>query len=267
VTRLAAVLGWPVAHSRSPAIHNAAYRAVGVDAVYVPLAVAPDALPAALGGVRALGFLGVNVTVPHKEGALGACDAVEGVAAEVGAVNTIVVRDGRLIGSNTDVEGFARALAEAGGGADGPAVMLGAGGSARAVLAALRGHEVRVVARRPEQAAALPARAFPWSEEGLRAALAGAGLVVDTTPIGLSAEREDAARPEAPLDALAPGALVCSLVYHREPRLLARARAAGLRVQDGTAMLVHQAALAFTAMTGRAAPLEVMRAAFAAAAP
>jgi len=272
--KLAAVLGWPVAHSRSPAIHNAAYRALGIDAVYVPLAVPPGELQAALLGVRAMGFLGANVTVPHKEEARRLCDEVDELAAAVGAVNTVVVRAGRLVGANTDCEGFARALAEAGG-ARGPAVVLGAGGSARAVLAVIggspaaawvggsipRGSDRRIVARRPERAAGL-GRAFPWTEAGLGAALDGAGLVVDTTPTGLSAEAEAALPAPVPLDRLAPDALVVSLVYHREPALLAAARARGLRVLDGASMLVHQAALAFTLMTGREAPLDVMRAAF-----
>lgn len=264
--KVAAVLGWPVTHSRSPALHNAAYRALGIDAVYVPLAVAPGTLGAALGGVRALGFLGVNVTVPHKEEARRLCDEVDALATEVGAVNTVVVRDGRLLGANTDVAGFARALAEAGG-ASGPVVILGAGGSARAVAAAVRaeGGEPRVVARRPERARDLGA-AFPWTAAGLAEALEGAGLVVDTTPTGLSSQEGvgEASHPApVPLEALDSHAIVASLVYHREPALLARARARGLRTMDGAGMLVHQAALAFTLMTGREAPLEIMRAAFA----
>jgi shikimate dehydrogenase len=263
--RLAAVLGWPVAHSRSPALHNAAYRALDIDAVYVALAVAPGELAAALGGVRALGFLGVNVTVPHKEEARRLCDEVDRLAAEVGAVNTIVVRDGRLVGANTDVAGFARALADEGG-ASGPVVILGAGGSARAVAAAVRadGGEPRVVARRPEKARELGA-GFPWTPRGLGEALDGAGLVVDTTPTGLSHDSDsDGAHPvPVPLERLDQTALVASLVYHREPALLSRARALGLRTMDGAGMLVHQAALAFTLMTGREAPLDVMRAAFA----
>jgi shikimate dehydrogenase len=262
--RLAAVLGWPVAHSRSPALHNAAYRALDIDAVYVALAVAPGELPAALEGVRALGFLGVNVTVPHKEEARRLCDEVDRLAAEVGAVNTILVRDGRLVGANTDVAGFARALAEAGG-ASGPVVILGAGGSARAVAAAVRadGGEPRFVARRPEKARALGA-AFPWTPAGLGEALDGAGLVVDTTSVGLAADSDASHPAPVPLERLDKTALVASLVYHREPGLLARARALGLRTMDGAAMLVHQAALAFTLMTGHEAPLAVMRAAFAA---
>jgi shikimate dehydrogenase len=257
--KLAAVLGWPVGHSRSPALHNAAYRAVGVEAVYAALPVPPDRLGAALAGVRALGFLGVNLTVPHKEAGLALCDDIDPVAARVGAVNTVVVTDGRLRGANTDVEGFARALAEAGGAAAGPAVLLGAGGAARAVVAALApDREVRIVARTPARAAGL-GTVFPWTAEALAQALAGAGLVVDCTPMALAPETDIPVE----VDDLAADALVASLVYHREPALVARARARGLRVMDGAAMLVHQAALAFELMTGRRAPLEVMRAAMA----
>jgi shikimate dehydrogenase len=281
--RLAGVLGWPVAHSRSPAIHNAAYRALGIDAAYAALAVAPGELAAALAGVRAMGFLGVNVTVPHKEEARRLCDEVEPLAERVGAVNTVVVREGRLVGANTDVGGFARALADAGG-ARGPVVVLGAGGSARAVVAAVAAASgsasaspaaagvggpvpygsdtLRIVARRPERAAGLGGTIYPWTPAGLARALDGAGLLIDTTPIALSPTAEDALPSPVPLDLLADGALVASLVYHREAALLTRARARGLRVMDGAAMLIYQAALAFTLMTGRDAPLDVMRAAF-----
>lgn len=260
--RLAAVLGWPVAHSRSPALHGAAYRATGIDAVYVALAVAPGAVAAALAGVRALGFLGVNVTVPHKEEALRLCDEVEPLAAAIGAVNTVVVSEGRLVGANTDVHGFARALEEAGGAPAGAAVVLGAGGSARAVVAALAGREVRLVAREPARAVGLGGAIFPWTVAGLFAALEGATLVVDTTPTGLSAEGESGLPAPIPLERLAAEAVVASLIYHREPALLARARACGLRTFDGAAMLIHQAARAFVLMTGVAAPIDAMRAAF-----
>jgi shikimate dehydrogenase len=270
-TRLAGVIGWPVAHSRSPAIHNAAYAHLGLDMVYVPLAVEPTRLAVALRGLVALGFVGVNVTVPHKPQAAELVDELDEVAREVGAVNTIrVAVDGRLVATNTDVAGYADGLDEIGTPV-GPAVVLGAGGAARAVIVALRrrGHEVQVVARDPARAQTLAetraAAVHPWSAAGLEHALAGARLLVDATSLALDPTAEAAVVAGLPLGRLAEGALVSSLVYHREPALLAAARARGLAVQDGAAMLVHQAARAFTFMTGQVAPLAVMRAAFVSA--
>jgi len=267
-TRVAAVLGHPVEHSRSPALHNAAYRALGIDAVYVALDVEPAAFDAALAGVAALGFLGVNVTVPHKAAALAACDEVDDVARLVGAVNTVVVRDGRLAGSNTDVFGFRRSLEEGLGAAPARAVVLGAGGAARAAVVGLAelGASVRVVAR--DHARARPLLGLgayevaPWTAVALASALEGCDLVVDATPAGLSPAAEAAVPAPIPLEVLRAGAAVATLVYHRDTALLAAARARGLRTMDGSGMLIHQAARAFTLMTGREAPLEVMRAAF-----
>jgi shikimate dehydrogenase len=265
-TRVAGVIGWPVEHSRSPAIHNAAYAAIGLDAVYVPLAVPPGELAAALRGMAALGFLGANVTVPHKQEAARLCDSLDEAARISGAANTLRPADGRLEGFNTDVPGYADALDEARV-PRGTAVVLGAGGAARSVVLALwrRGHTITVVARNPAQAQPLVALglavAAPWTHEALSAACAKAGLLVDATSSALDPAAEAALLPSVPLEALPAGALVSSLVYHREPALLAAARARGLAVQDGGPMLVHQAARAFAIMTGREAPLDVMRAA------
>ncbi len=271
--KLAGVLGWPITHSRSPAIHNAAYRALGLDAIYLPLAVTPERLPEAIAGLRALGFVGANVTVPHKQAAMALCDDLDPAAIAVGAVNTVIVAaDGRLIGYNTDVEGFEHSLADL---AARPtrAVVLGAGGAARAVVRALRGMNVHsaVVARYPARAKDLlalgAAEIAPWRKDALAAVLAGADLLVDATSLGLSDRSEATAPDEIPLDTLADHALVCTLVYHRDTALLAAARARGLRTRDGAEMLVRQAARAFELMTGHPAPLEVMRAALRPAAP
>ena len=266
--RLAGVLGWPVAHSRSPALHGAAYRALGLSAIYLPFAVAPADLAAAVRGLAVLGALGVNVTVPHKGAALALCDEVDEVARAVGAVNTIVYSpEGRARGFNTDVAGFTDALD---GRAPGPAVVLGAGGAARAVVLALtaRGDQVTVVARDPAAAARAAAVAgaatAQWTEAELRQVCAGARLVVDATSAGLEPGRRLA--PSPPLERLASGAVVISLIYHHETALLAEARALGVATMDGGPMLVHQAARAFTLMTGCAAPLDVMFAAYAATA-
>ena len=264
--RSAYVFGHPVAHSLSPALHTAGYAACGLDAHYRALDVAPRDLPGALERLRAERALGANVTAPHKQAVARLCDRLDPLAALVGAVNTIVVDGaGVLTGHNTDVGGFLDALVEAGSpsGAGAIAVVLGAGGASRAVIAALAstGTCVHVVARRPERAAGLislgAARVLPWTDAALADACAGATLVVDATALF-----SDALWPApVPLSKLARAARVVSLSYGRESLWLAQARAAKLATQDGLPMLLHQAARAFTLMTGFAAPLAAMRAA------
>jgi shikimate dehydrogenase len=233
-------------------MHNAAYRALGIDAVYELMPVSPDeaAIDAALARVRA-DLMGVNVTVPHKQAVMPRLDVIEARARRVGAVNTIVVENARLVGYNTDVYGFHKGLDRH----YRRAVVLGAGGSARAVLEALddMASERTVIARRPGELGSIA-----WNAENLARALDGADLLVDTTSAGLA---DDPYPTVVPLDRLAPDALVYSLIYHREPALLRDARARGLRTQDGLTMLVHQAALAFQYLTGVEAPIDVMRAA------
>jgi len=263
-TRVAAVLGWPVEHTRSPALHNAAFAAVGLDAVFVAFAVPPGHLETAVRGLGALGVLGASLTVPHKEAALAACDEVVPPADRIGAVNCLVFRDGRVIGHNTDAGGFvddlvARQVLPAGR----RAIVLGAGGAARAVAAGLAdaGASVEVIARRPDSVDFAPSH--PWQADVIAARFAGADLVVDCTPLALhpSSEAPLAALPVAAL----PGhALVASLVYHRRGALLDAAARRRLRTLDGRGMLVHQGARAFQLWTGRPAPLDVMAAALAA---
>ncbi|MBE7450904.1 MAG: shikimate dehydrogenase [Kofleriaceae bacterium] len=262
-TRLAAVLGWPVAHSRSPALHNAAFAAAGVDAVYVALPVPPAELATVLRALAATGALGASVTVPHKEAALAACTRVDALAARAGAVNCVVFTGGEIVGHNTDAGGFVDALAEAGVvvAAGRRAVVLGGGGAARAVAMGLgdAGAEVIVVARRPEAVAWCAARA--WA--ALADALADAALLVDATSAGLAPATELALAEQVPLERLPASAAVATLVYHRPTALLARAAAAGHVTVDGGGMLLHQAARAFALWTGQPAPLAVMRAALA----
>jgi shikimate dehydrogenase len=281
--KIAGVIGWPIAHSRSPAIHGAAYKAVGLDAIYLPLAVAPERLAQAIVGVRALGFMGVNVTVPHKQAVVHLCDVLDPAAAAVGAVNTVIVgADGKLHGHDTDIEGFAESLGHfADSLADRRrifgnlrdarypqgvrAVVLGSGGGARAVVAALRGMRIHtaVSARdlgRAEHLVELGAAAIiPWRRDALVGALAGIDLLVDATSMGLTPEGEAAATAEIPIDVLPDHAIVSSLVYHRDTALLAAARARGLATLDGSEMLIRQAAVAFRLMTGIEPPLDVMR--------
>ena len=271
-TQLFGLLGWPVGHSHSPAMHNAAAAALGLNWAYVPLPVRPDRLADALRGLVALGFRGANVTVPHKETVLPHLDAVYPAARVIGAVNTLVVSDGRLTGFNTDWSGFLADLESyrlALYGRD--CLVLGAGGSARAVIYALlrRGCRVTVLARRPEQAQQLVAdlaRAFPEATlraDELQAAVGvAAGLdepiVINATPLGMVGANVDLSPwPDAPLPR---GAFVYDLVYNpRQTRLLAQAAADGRRAANGLGMLVHQAAEAFEVITGRRPNAQVMR--------
>lgn len=264
-TRVAAVIGDPVAHSKSPALHNAAFAATGVDAVFVAWRVTPADLAAAVAGFRTLDLLGVSVTVPHKQTIAALCDRLSAPADIIGAVNCLAFeRSGDrvyVIGHNTDAGGFVDSLRRDAGQdpAGCRALLLGAGGAARAVhagLAAAGADRVDVVARQPE--GVTWTRAHPWTADTLAVLLPGCDLLVDCTSLALDPAREAQAPAPIPLDHLPAHAVVASLVYHREPALLAAARARGLRVLDGAGMLVHQGARAFTLWTGREAPLDIM---------
>ena len=270
-TQLIGLLGWPVAHSVSPAMHNAAAAALGLDWLYVPLPVRPEALPSALGGLAALGFRGVNVTVPHKAAVLPYLDAVYPVAGTIGAVNTITINDGLLTGFNTDWSGFLADLKDHDVAlARRECLVLGAGGAARAMVYALlhEGARVTVLARREEQAAALAAELSQALSTSIASGpLAGAAelaaefyqpLIVNTTPLGMAGANADRSPwPDAPI----PGhAFVYDLVYSPPlTPLLAAAQAAGCRVANGLGMLVNQAAEAFALWTGREPDRAVMR--------
>lgn len=233
------VLGDPVAHSRSPAMHGAAFAALGLPHRYFAFHVAPAALPAALAGARALGLGGVNLTVPHKQAALPLMDATTSAAARIGAINTVCIEGGRLVGHNTDGPGFVAALGELPGGPPRTAVVLGSGGAARAVVDALT-HELRAevtwVTRRP---AALPPG--PWRSAGYpELTLADADLLVNATIVGMPGGPTAFPVPIA-VDPLPAGARVIDLVYPRPAHgLLADAAARGLPTQDGLPMLLWQ---------------------------
>jgi shikimate dehydrogenase len=262
-TRLAALIGSPVRHSYSPAIHNAAFRALGLDWVYLAFEVAPGRVPEALAGVRALGIGGLSVTLPHKEDAAAAVDELSATAAALGAANTVVVgADGRLRGENTDAAGFLASLADAGvDPTDRRCLVRGAGGAARAVVWALAeaGAAAVVVVpgrdrARAERTAALAGALGRVGEAG---EAAGADIVVNATPIGLDGGPDLAVDPAL----LGPGQVVVDLVPRPTTALLGAAGARGARPVDGLGMLVHQAALAFRLWTGCDPPLDVMRAA------
>ncbi|HET8629471.1 MAG TPA: shikimate dehydrogenase [Thermomicrobiales bacterium] len=275
VTRHSVVplLGHPVAHSLSPAFQDAAFAAAGIPARYVLWDVAPGELAAAVARLREPGVLGANVTVPHKEAVVPLLDALTPRAARVGAVNTIVKRGAALEGDNTDLDGFLAPLRERGLPlAATRAVLLGAGGAARAVAAALldAGAPALAVANRtPARAVALArdlgdARvcALGLDDPALGEACAGAGLLVNATSAGWGDDAPPAAL--AALDRLPPGALVYDLTYRATPFLRAAA-ARGLATLDGLPMLVEQGALAWRRWTGREPPRAAMRAAAAAA--
>src|SRR3954447_3454506 len=183
------VIGWPIAQSKSPAMQNAGLRALGLDWSYVKLPVRPDQLTAAIRGAQALGFRGLNVTIPHKEAVLGLCEP-DPLAREVGAVNTVIFESDRVLGFNTDVHGFRMLLAETGVQPGGRALILGAGGAAKAVAMGLltAGHrDIRVMSRRAVpmivQSELIPS--LRWDEAALAIELAATDLLIDATPRGL----------------------------------------------------------------------------------
>jgi shikimate dehydrogenase len=259
-TRVGAVIGWPVEHSKSPALHNAAFAAAGLDAVFVALPVHPDDLPAAVAGMKAMGFLGCSVTVPHKEAVAALCDRLTEPAATIGAVNCLSFEDGAVVGHNTDAGGFVDSLQEAGINPAGRrAVLLGAGGAARAVAAGLHdaGATVDVIARSPDKYTWT--QAHPWTAQTLADLSPHCDLLVDCTSAALDPTREASIPAPIPIEALPASAAVASLVYHREPALLAAARARGLQTVDGAGMLVHQGARALRLWLDLDPPIAAMR--------
>lgn len=277
MTQRVGVVGYPVEHSISPPIQQAALDALGVDARYERWAVAPADLVAWVAGLRAADVLGANVTVPHKEAVLPLLDELTDTARAIGAVNTIVNDGGRLRGDNTDAAGFLRALDDVGGPPPGgEAVLLGAGGAARAVGHALVGVDIgalivanRDAARAERLVASLRAAAPAFErltavgldDPALDGALASCALLVNATTVGLQPGQRllDVAH-------LPESALVIDLIYNPPvTALLADAEQRGARVLNGLPMLVYQAALAFERWTGRQPPLETMFAAARAA--
>ena len=273
-TRVVGVIGWPVEHSVSPPMHNAAFRKLALPWCYVPLPVRPELVREALLGARALGIAGLNVTVPHKQAVHALVDELTPAAQVIGAVNTVSFQDDRIIGHNTDAGGFLRALDEAGFAPAGcSAVVLGSGGAARAVVYALGsvGAQVAILNRTTQRALDLArefAPSFPQAQitgdalcvATLERCAASAQLVVNTTPLGMWPKVESSPWPEEL--SFPASAFYYDLVYNpRETKLVRQARAAGGRASDGLGMLVHQGAEAFERWTGQEAPVDVMYAA------
>lgn len=266
-TQVVAVIGDPISHSLSPAIHNAAFEAVGLDWVCVALPVAAGAAGAAVGGIRALGLAGVSVTMPHKHAVIDQLDEVTEVAGALDAVNCIRMRGGRLIGDNTDGAGFLGGLkADFGFEADGRrCVVLGAGGAARAVVLALAGagaSRVVVVNRTEVTAQRAVTLAGPVGRVGSFDDIVDADLVVNATPIGMAGAGGNADDVPLPVELLHDGLVVAELIYHpARTRLIDEAESVGARAANGVSMLVHQAAVSFESWTGVRAPLAAMIAA------
>ena len=255
---LAGVIGWPVAHTRSPAIHNHWITKYGLKGAYVQLPVQPDRLETAIRGLAALGFAGCNVTVPHKVSAMRFMDELHPAARRVAAINTIVVQpDGRLLGMNNDGAGYIQSLRDADAtwrGDAGPALVLGAGGAARAIAVALLDEgvpELRITNRTLERAQELAndfgdrVKVVPWAERN--EAMAGVSLLVNTTSLGMHGQAPLAVA----LDALPLEAMVSDAVYiPLETPLLAQARMRGHRTVNGLGMLLNQARPAFQSWFG-----------------
>jgi len=272
------VFGDPVAHSKSPVFHNAALRASGIDAQYVKIHVRPQELPAALRALPAAGFLGTNITIPHKAGALAAVDEADDYARKSGAVNTVVVKAGQLLGFNTDGPGLLRAIREEFSAdlRDLRVLLLGAGGGAgRAIAVQCAMEKCRrlvLVNRTAEKAAHLAAELAPFFQRGptdrilaiphedqfLREQLAHTDLIINATSVGM----KPADAPLLPASLLTSSLLVFDTVYaHDKTRLVTDAEAAGARAANGLSMLLHQGALSFEIWFDRPAPLDIMRAA------
>jgi shikimate dehydrogenase len=255
-TRLAAVIGDPVRHSLSPALHNAAYRELGLDWVYVAFEIPDGKAATALDALRALDLIGLSVTMPHKTAVASLCDELTPDASALRSVNTVTrLGDGRLHGDSTDGEGFVRSLREKGHDPDGAKVLvLGAGGAARAVVVALQraGATVSVAARRSDAAVATGGQPIAW--DGRDDAAGAADIVVNATPVGMGDGRIPLERE------LDPKSVYADLVYHPlETPLLVAARSVGAATVDGLGMLVFQAALQVERWSGKAAPISAMR--------
>jgi shikimate dehydrogenase len=269
------IFGWPVAHSKSPQMHESAAQALGIALRYERFEVPPEGLAAAVGAKHAAGIDGYNLTVPHKMAIMALVDEVTPAARAIGAVNTVVRRGGRYLGDNTDAPGLVRSLEEAGVQLSGArVVVLGAGGAARAAVVGLAeagAKEVRVLSRKPMQSEALCRALADAVGCGLEAApldeasrhFGGASLLVQATSATLASNPGAQAFADSlPLDALPDSAAVVDMVYKPlETTLLARANARGLVTVDGLGMLLHQGAIAFEIWTGFEPPLDVMRAA------
>ena len=269
-TRLCGVIGDPIEHTMSPAMHNAAFIQMGLDYVYVPFKVKKEELGQAINGMRGLNIRGLSVTIPHKVTVIPLLDKLDPLAEKIGAVNTITNDDGVLTGCNTDAGGFLQALLVRGIEPKGKRiVILGAGGASRAIsfILAERGAHLAILNRRLERAEALAGRLSSFSpqevetmelvEASLNEVLPAADILVNTTSVGMS---PDVSGTPVPAELLKSGLVVFDIVYNpMGTRLLKEARAAGGETISGVDMFVWQGALAFERWTGEKAPVGLMK--------
>jgi shikimate dehydrogenase len=269
-TKICALIGDPVEHTMSPAMHNAAYKKLGLDYVYIPFSVKPEWLAKAVNGLRALNVTGFNVTIPHKVAVIPLLDGMDPLAEQIGAVNTVVNEDGKLLGSNTDAEGFLKALQENGiEPKDKKVVVLGAGGASRAIsyILAQNGARVTIANRRQELDWAVAISKLILKDfrvevkvyelGQLPEAIDNTDLLVNATSAGMSPNNE--ASP-VPTQLLSKVPAVFDIVYNPlETRLLREAKAAEAKTISGVDMLAWQGALAFEKWTGQKAPVNLMR--------
>lgn len=271
-TRICGLLGYPVAHSYSPAMHNAAFQTLGINWVYLPLPVAAQCLATAVAALRAFNLAGVNVTVPYKKAVLPLVDELTTAAKNIGAVNVIVNRAGKLTGDNTDGAGFIRGLeAEANFTIAGKeAVVLGAGGAARAVAVqlALTGvKHLTILNRTPTKGEQIvskikklgvDAKIMLWNEPNWRQAIKAADLVVQASSVGMHPNTQQCLPVKA--SDFRRDQVVCDLIYNPSQTIfLQRAALAGAQTFNGLGMLLYQGVLAFELWTDRSAPVELMR--------
>lgn len=272
-TQLLGVIGHPVKHSMSPVMHNAAIANLGLDYVYLPFPIAPDQLKTAIDGFAAVGVQGFSITIPHKQTIMPLLAGVSDVAQAIGAVNTVWRNDRGWCGTNTDALGFMAPLkAMDQDWRQVPALVLGNGGAARAVVAAchqLGCPEIWVVGRSPEKLAAF---ADSWDASPLQPNLSvhgwdsldqllpQVGLVVNSTPVGMAPNVDASPLSPSQMDHLPPQAIAYDLIYTPRPTVfLQRAKALGLETIDGLEMLVQQGAAALEIWTQQTPPVDVMR--------
>ena len=261
MTKTVGIIGWPVEHSRSPKMHNAAFAALGLDWRYILLPTLLNRLEATLARIRSGEVFGANVTIPHKQAVMPLLDEIDPAAAAIGAVNTIVPRGDRLIGYNTDVLGFTRSRLETGVEVkDKPCAILGAGGAARAVVHVLRqlGVSITIYARDVAKAQLLIGDGAVCALTELDQIDRDTVLIVNTTPLGMPPQIEASPWPDSL--AFPSKALAFDLIYNPvRTRWMQQAERSGNRAINGLPMLIYQGAVAFEMWTGQRAPVDVMR--------
>ncbi len=257
-TRLGVVIGDPVEHTLSPVMHNAAFRALGVDGVYVPMRVAAADLADVLRSLTAIGCLGASITVPHKTSVARLCNRLSASAVTVGAVNCLEFSSTGIVGHNTDASGYADSLSEVFGMRVWRPLILGGGGAAQAVDVGMGhlGAKSVVVARTPSKVRWTTC--LPWTAEVLDRELERCNLIIDCTSVGLSAKTDGQWPIDIDLSKCSPDTVVSTLVYHREPKLCVQARELSMPTLNGMGMLIHQGLAALKIWLGIAPPAGVL---------